>query len=98
MLKHHVLAHADKQDKLDVSMKIVRGHRSAFRRQVHEAILIELHEKEGIMNSKGGFNRCKLPRLSIMMGKSEIKEKGEIEKEIGEMEIEAEILKLRNRK
>ena len=98
MLKHHVLAHADKPDKLDFSMKIVRGHRSAFRRQVHEAILIELHEKEGIMNSKGGFNRCKLPRLSIMMGKSEIKEKGEIEKEIGEMEIEAEILKLRNRK
>ena len=98
MLKHHVLAHAEKQEKLDFSMKIVRGHRSAFRRQVHEAILIELHEKDGIMNSKGGFNRCKLPRLSIMMGKSEIKEKGEREKEIREMEIEAEILKLRNRK
>ena len=76
-------------------MKILKVHTSAFMRQVHEAVAIEINEKQGLLNSKGGFNRCKLPRLSIKMGDIEKKDKEEVEKEMSEMEIEKAIEILR---
>ena len=65
MMKHQILSHGELQEKLTFQMKILRVHTSAFMRQVHEAVAIEMNEKNNILNSKGGFNRCKLPRLSI---------------------------------
>ena len=47
------------------------------------------------MKSKGGFNRCQLPWLSIKMGDIEMKEKEEVEKEMSETEIEKAVEKLR---
>ena len=34
-----------------------------------EAVLIEMKEKDGLLlNSKGGFNRCALPRIQVAIG------------------------------
>ena len=77
-------------------MKIVRSHMSAFSRQVHEAVLIEMNGS-GILNSKGEFNRCQLPRLSVQMGEMVVKEHDNI-LEMTEEEVEDEIERTRTKK
>ena len=49
-------------------MKVLAKHKSAFERQVTEAVLIEMGDDGRLLNSKGGFNRCVLPRLQVAMG------------------------------
>ena len=97
MLKHQILSHGELQEKLTFSMKILKVHTSAFMRQVHEAVAIEMNEKNNILNSKGGFNRCKLPRLAIKMGQTEVKV-GEKVEVMNDTEIEMEIERLRREK
>ena len=97
MMKHQILSHGELQEKLTFKMKILKVHTSAFMRQVHEAVAIEMNEKNNILNSKGGFNRCKLPRLSIKMGQAEVKD-GEKVDAMNETEIEQEIERLRKEK
>ena len=49
-------------------MKVVRRHQSALFRQVHEAVrLNRISQDPGVkvLNSKGEYNRCKLPRLQV---------------------------------
>ena len=72
MMKHHVTEHPTVRDPIDFSMKVLKTHRTPFERQIHEAVLIQIHEKDGILNSKAEFNRCQLPRLSVMMGVKEV--------------------------
>ena len=95
ILKHQILKHGER--KVSFSMKIVQKHSSAFKRQVHEAVLVEILEGRGgnILNSKGGFNRCTLPRLSIKMGEKEHIEGEKEEKEMSDYDIEIEINKMR---
>ena len=65
--KHKVVSHPDEE--VTFTMKVIKKHKSAFERQVQEFILIELNQVDGnILNSKSGFNRCLIPRLTIMMG------------------------------
>ena len=98
MLKHHILEHSGREENLPFSMKILRSHMTAFSRQIHEAVVIQRNERKTIMNSKGEYSRCRLPRLSVMMGKKEMEEKDKSTVEMTEMEIEAEIRKLRCKK
>ena len=49
-------------------MKVLAKHKSAFERQVTEAVLIELGDDGRLLNSKGEFNRCVLPRLQVTVG------------------------------
>ena len=49
-------------------MKVLAKHDSAFERQVTEVVLIEVAEEGRLLNSKGGFNRCIIPRLQVAMG------------------------------
>ena len=70
MWKHQVLEHPG-QEKVNFKMKIIKQHRSALQRQVHEAVLIQLNSGGEILNSKGEYNRCKLPRLAVMFGDME---------------------------
>ena len=97
MLMHQILSHGELQEKLTFSMKILKVHTSAFMRQVHEAVAIEMNEKNNILNSKGGYNRCKLPRLAIKMGQAEVRD-GEKVEVMNETEIEKEIERLRREK
>ena len=65
------------------SMKVVKGHRSALARQVHEAVLIANCQPKNLLNSKAEYNRCIIPRLAVMVG---TKEKEDEEDTIGERE------------
>ena len=96
MAKHWCLDHKD-EEKPDFEMKVLRGHMSAFSRQVHEAVLIEMNEGNNILNSKGEFNRCQLPRLCVQMGERPVKEMHDQEMMTAE-EIEKEISEMKSKK
>merc|ERR1740123_2594395 len=49
-------------------MKVIKKHTSAFQRQVMEAVVIEIRQNSNILNSKSGYNRCLIPRLSVSVG------------------------------
>ena len=66
MAKHKMMEHLEEE--VVFSMKVLKQHRSAFERQVIEAVLIEMEDDGSLLNSKGGFNRCALPRLQVMIG------------------------------
>ena len=90
--KSHYLRHAVEVhptvplDKLKFRMKILSCHKSAFERQIREAVLIDMHSGPNLMNSKLEYSRCALPKMSINLGnkKSEdpmiSKEKSTLEK------------------
>ena len=73
MAKHAQLDHADLEGKPVFTMKVVRSHYSALSRQIHEAVRIRRNE-ENILNSKGQYNRCQLPRLTVKMGDKDVGE------------------------
>ena len=76
MHKHHVLDHPQDEMKPRFTMKIVKVHQSALTRQIHEAVLIQLNEDK-VLNSKGQYNRCQLPRLTVRMGERVIEDRGD---------------------
>ena len=78
MSKHRQLEHPGEE--VTFKMKVLAKHNSAFERQVTEAVLIEVAEEGRLLNSKGGFNRCVLPRLQVAMG-DKVVEHGEKNKE-----------------
>ena len=46
--------------------------RNSFQeREVSESIYIEVNQNNYILNQKSGFNRCQIPRLSVMTGEKE---------------------------
>ena len=96
MVKHAVVEHGGDME-IKFSMKVLKSHMTAFRRQIHEAVKIQRNEKNSILNSKGEYNCCSLPRLTVKVGAKEIKEK-EVEEQLTEQEIEEEILRMRNKK
>ena len=71
MFKHYIEHHGQGAERPEFGMKVLRYHRSATTRQVHEACVIWQRSRgvkkgEGrILNSKSMFNRCKLQRLVI---------------------------------
>ena len=74
MWKHKLVSHPEEE--VTFTMKVIKKHKSAFERQVQEAILIELNQVDGnILNSKSGYNRCLIPRMTIMMGDRVVEDK-----------------------
>ena len=67
MWAHKLLADPEEED-VSFSMKVVKKHTSAFQRQVMEAVLIEVRQNDYILNSRSGYNRCLIPRLSVSVG------------------------------
>ena len=65
---NHMAKHNMMEEEVVFSMKVLKQHRSAFERQVIEAVLIEMEDDGSLLNSKGGFNRCALPRLQVVIG------------------------------
>ena len=75
LLRHAVEFHPDlPPEKIKFRMKILSSHRSAFERQIREAVMIDLHSGPKLMNSKLEYTRCCLPKLSIKLGNKENKE------------------------
>ena len=95
MLKHHIEEHGDVMEPVEFSMKVIKNHFTAFSRQVHEAVIIYRNEENGILNSKSQYNRCQLPRLTVMMGEREMREEKE---DMPELDVETEIEEMRNKK
>ena len=67
MWAHKLLEHPDEEE-VKFSMKVLKKHSSAFQRQVMEAVVIEMRQNGNILNSKSGYNRCLIPRLSVSVG------------------------------
>ena len=101
MLRHLIGEHESEEenwDKIEFGMKILKGARSAFERQVSESVIIQQERsKHHLMNSKSEFNRCALPRLTAKLGEVELGKWREKDRE--EMIQEASIEeKIRSRK
>ena len=101
MLKHAVDMHGGMApEEVEFRMKVLKYHKSAFERQVSESIKIRNNSKHHILNSKGEYNRCALPRLGLKIGTSEYnKAKEDEDKEVDrERNIEEKIRMLRKQK
>ena len=70
ILKHYLKHHdGENPDNMKIGMKIKSFRRSAFERQVAEAVTIQQAQKtHHLTNSKSEYRACKLPRISIKMG------------------------------
>ena len=85
MYKHWVEEHQGEQRPI-FSMKVIRSHVSAFARQIHEAVCIEINASK-TLNSKGEYNRCQLPRLGVKMGERDANIEKERSVQLTENEI-----------
>ena len=94
MSKHWAIDH-ENEEKPIFSMKIIQRHKSAFVRQISEAVLIELNSKNSL-NSKSEYNRCQIPRLNVKMGEIDVKEKKQ--KLMTESEIDLAVMDNEKRK
>ena len=74
MWNHYIEDHNSDGSRPIFSMKVLKCHKTPLYRQVHEAILIAKNEPI-TLNAKNEYNRCLLPRLSVMIGEIETKEK-----------------------
>ena len=92
MMKHVLTDHPG-QEEVNFEMKVLRGHLSAFSRQIHEAVVIIRNREKNILNSKEEYNRCLLPTLAVKMGEKEHKtmEKKKAKLEMSELEEELSI-------
>ena len=72
MWRHQQEAHPD--ENVTFTMKVIKRFLSSFEREVSESIYIEVNQNNYILNQKSGFNRCQIPRLSVMMGEKEYHE------------------------
>ena len=77
MWKHHSSKHLEEKGEISFTMKVIKQHKTSFSRQTHEAVMIEMMDKGSILNSKGGFNRCSIPRLGVMVGDREHEDRGQ---------------------
>jgi hypothetical protein len=83
MLKH-AIQHHDGRDPQEVRfhMRVLQYHKSAFERQIDEAVKIQTSRKTSkIMNSKSEYNRSSIPRLGLKMGHKSFSTKSELELE-----------------
>ena len=101
MLRHMVEAHPNEQfEDVKWGMFILKYLRTAFERQIEEAVHIQQNIEDGVLlNSKAEYNQSSLPRLVTRIGDREA-EKKQWEKEIRiekeeEERIEEKIRQLR---
>ena len=81
-LRHAVEIHPDvPPEKLDFRMKVLTTHKSAFERQIREAVMIDLENGPNLLNSKIEYSRCLLPKMSIKLGNKQSEEDPQITKE-----------------
>ena len=73
MLKHVAECHIDVHPtEVEFRTKILSHHKTAFERQVKEAVLIRRNLGPRLMNSKQEYNRCYIPKIEVQKnGKDE---------------------------
>ena len=65
-IKHWILSHPEMQEPPAFRFKIIKTFKDPMSRQLSEAVRIELRGSD-ILNSKGEYNRCRVPRLRVDM-------------------------------
>ena len=69
-------------------MQILTSHRSAFERQIREAIMIENYAGNTLLNSKMEYTRCGIPKMILKVGNKDIEsEDSEIKREKNVIEM-----------
>ena len=61
--KHCISSHNSQIQVFD--MKLLRCHKSAFERQIHEAVYIQMGHRNITLNNKSEWNGDKIPRLVV---------------------------------
>ena len=61
--KHQLVDHEGAEAHFE--FKVLSSHRTALRRQIAEAVEIRRQGEACLLNSKGMYNRCSLPRLVV---------------------------------
>ena len=98
MFKHLQEEHPGKEpEEIKFGMTVIKQHFTAFSRMVHEEIMIFL-AGDKILNSKSMYNRCKIPRLSVMVGEDEEEPIRVTEYDTAELESEISTLRTQLRK
>ena len=96
LLKHLIDQHEHEEwDKVDIRMETIVFSRSAFERQIMEAVQIQHNRHHHLLNSRAEFNRSAIPRLGMKLGDREFKDKGERDKDEKEETLEAKIRAMR---
>ena len=97
MYMHLQESHPGKEpEEVKFGMTVLRQHFTAFSRMVYEEILIFL-AGDKTLNSKSMYNRCKIPRLSVMVGEEEVEPVKRTEYDTRELESEIAKLKTQQR-
>ena len=85
--KSHLLRHCVEEhpniapENVDFRMKVLSVHRSAFERQIREAVVLDYVASPLIMNSKLEYTRCGIPKMELRLGNKEIEERKGVAKE-----------------
>ena len=82
LLRHCIEQHPDKRpEDIDFRMKILSIHRSAFDRQLREAVVLDHYAGPLIMSSKMEYTRCGIPSIEMKLGNKEKKENPDMARE-----------------
>ena len=82
MLKHCILKHRNMDpSSIQFGVKVISNHKSAFERQIKEAVLINRNSGPFLLNSKSEYSRCTIPRIVMKMGSTEAEEDPEVVEE-----------------
>ena len=102
MLKHLIDKHENENfDDIEFMMEFLSFSRTAYERQIMEAVQIQLHrEDHNLLNSRAEFNRSAIPRLGLKLGDNEYKErkKEESDEEMKEETIMTKIRELKKKR
>ena len=72
MLKHAVQNHSEVHpSEVEFRIKILSYHKTAFDRQISEAVLIRRNLGPNLLHSKQEYNRCYIPRITVKQNKKE---------------------------
>ena len=100
LLKHYILEHQKeiKMQDLKFGMRVREVFNTAIERQVGEAVAISVEQRKGrkLMNSKGEYNRCVVPRISTKSKKDVFDEK--LEEDAEERIFQEKMKELRKEK
>ena len=88
MLKHVALHHKGRRpEEIVFKMRIRSQHKTAFERQITEAVLIRKYAGPYLMNSKKEYNRCYIPQIEVKKNPNETKKDPMLEAEENALEI-----------
>ena len=66
--KHSAIHHKGELRKDDLKLDVIESHRSPLNRQIHEGVELDSNSADIVMNSKGEWGHCKIPRVVIEVG------------------------------